>query len=325
MYGEYRKATGEVSAANTGIARGFADAAGQARILGSSLDDAINKGQTLTDVWNELNGAMLSSDEALLAANNALTDVAESFKKNGKAIDGSTSAALANRIAVGQAAEAAAKAAQAKYEETGSISAANDVYQTYIANLRKVLHNAGLTNAQIDELIKNFASMPPSVTVGFDVPGLNPAVEKVDRITRSFNALNGRVVTTTIITNTQTGKSRETVHSGYRAERWGGIRHAADGLVSAGVYSGGPLYAFAEPETAGEAFIPRRGDYGRSTGILDQAARWYGGRFVAGGGGGGNLTITLLGGDGVTRALVGQFRAHIQGSYGGNVQLALGQ
>jgi hypothetical protein len=35
-------------------------------------------------------------------------------------------------------------------------------------------------------------------------------------------------------------------------------------------------YAFAEPATGGEAFIPRRGNRARSLSILEQAAAWYG-------------------------------------------------
>jgi hypothetical protein len=85
-----------------------------------------------------------------------------------------------------------------------------------------------------------------------------------------------------------------------RANRWGGITSTPSGAaVGEGVLPDGPArYAFAEPATGGEAFVPRFGDYRRSTSILDQASRWYGGRFVAGGMGGGggpanvvNLTV----------------------------------
>lgn len=78
--------------------------------------------------------------------------------------------------------------------------------------------------------------------------------------------------------------------------RWGGItEHARNGLLrDAAVYSpvaAGARYAFAEPATGGEAFVPRHGDYGRSMSILSEAARWYGasvvpqGRGTAGGDG----------------------------------------
>jgi TP901 family phage tail tape measure protein len=292
LYGEYNKAAGEVASANTGIAKGFADAAGKARLMAGSLDEAISKGQTLTDVWNELNGAMLSTDKAMLAANDAIQNVKDSFKENHNAITGNSSAALANRVAVGEAAEAAAKAAQAVYEQTHSIDAANAAYNNQINTLRTVLHNLGLNDAQINTLIGDYAKMPPSVTTRIDVPGLDAAVERVDKITRSFNALNGRVVTTTIITNTATGQSRKTVHPGTKFERWGGAyTHAAEGaLRNAAVYSPEypARYAYAEPATGGEAFIPKRGPYGRAMSILSTAADWYGARVVPRGGAGGS-------------------------------------
>jgi len=79
----------------------------------------------------------------------------------------------------------------------------------------------------------------------------------------------------------------------------GGIHYAATGAMSlgsrsAGIYpSSSTLYGFAEPGTGGEAFIPRNGDRRRGQDLLDVAAGWYGGRFVAGGkaGTGGNMTI----------------------------------
>ncbi len=59
-------------------------------------------------------------------------------------------------------------------------------------------------------------------------------------------------------------------------QRWGGIVHA---------YAGGGIHAhvarrqvirYAEPETGGEAFVPRRGSPSRSTAVLREAAGWYG-------------------------------------------------
>lgn len=70
---------------------------------------------------------------------------------------------------------------------------------------------------------------------------------------------------------------------GKKKSATGGIytRAAADGLVEAQVAPPGTLYQWAEPETGGEAFVPRRGNRARGRAILDEAATWYGGRFVA--------------------------------------------
>lgn len=68
--------------------------------------------------------------------------------------------------------------------------------------------------------------------------------------------------------------------------RWGGVTvHAQSGLLHASVYStqNPARYAFAEPATGGEAFIPRRGNRARSLAILEEAASWYGADVTSGG------------------------------------------
>jgi TP901 family phage tail tape measure protein len=57
--------------------------------------------------------------------------------------------------------------------------------------------------------------------------------------------------------------------------RWGGIQSYAGGGI-AKIAGPGTLYQWAEPETGGEAFIPRKGDPRRSQSILETAASWYG-------------------------------------------------
>lgn len=81
--------------------------------------------------------------------------------------------------------------------------------------------------------------------------------------------------------------------------RWGGVtEHARDGLLrQAKVYSAvssGARYAFAEPATRGEAFIPKNGDRQRSLGIVDTAARWYGHTIAPMGGRGGGGVQTII-------------------------------
>lgn len=68
----------------------------------------------------------------------------------------------------------------------------------------------------------------------------------------------------------------------YRAgrQRWGGIHAYARGGVTPAHITKDELIKYGEPETGGEAFIPRRGDRRRSEGILDVAAGWYGMRVV---------------------------------------------
>lgn len=120
--------------------------------------------------------------------------------------------------------------------------------------------------------------------------------------------------------------------------RWGGIFHS---------YAGGGIHAhiarnqvvrYAEPETGGEAFVPRLGDPRRSGAVLSEAASWYGyglvkmnrGGVLSGAQMSGTATIppevrVILEATGVDRALLEWLRKSIRVEGGGNVQVALGQ
>jgi TP901 family phage tail tape measure protein len=188
---KYSAAAQGAELANTGLARGFGSVKANATTMAKSLDEAITAGQKLSDVWDQLHGAILSTDKANLDAAQAVDAVKESFKSNKKAIDGNSEAALKNRIAIGSAAEAAAKAAEAKYEETGSVTAASKTYDRYIAQLRKTLSQSGLTKAEVDKLIKAYATMPPSVATKVTAPGAKAAKTQLDEAKAAADKLAG--------------------------------------------------------------------------------------------------------------------------------------
>ncbi|MFY1673684.1 hypothetical protein ACN27G_27620 [Plantactinospora sp. WMMB334] len=241
------------------------------QILNGSMEDAIRIVGGYTQAWKQLNGEMLSTDEAMLAANEALEAVKESFKENGKAITGNSTAALENRIRVGEMAAAAANAAQKKYEETGSIKAANEVYNGYIGQLRRTLTQAGLTKAQIETLIGAYTRMPESI--GTTVTARTAGAEASLRTIRNtLSSLNGK--TANVYVHTYYKQSEAT-----SVRRWGGITERAQtGLLrEADVYAAATTrrYAFAEAETGGEAFIPRLGNRDRSLSIGRRAMEWY--------------------------------------------------
>jgi hypothetical protein len=282
---KYAAALAGVAAANTGAAQGFGDAAAQVQTLVTSLGDAIAKGETFDSVWNELNGALLNSDTASLAAAKAIDNVTTTLKANKDAWKGNSEAALADRVAIGQAAESAAKAATAKYQETGSVDAANKVYDSYIGQLRKTLLGLGLSKTAVATLLTEYAKMPASVTTTVKAPGLQTANDTASGYYATMHALDGKHVTTTVSTKyTQIGHGPKGI-----VNRWGGAyeQAAVGALRDATVYrsvSSGARYAFAEPSTGGEAFIPKHGNLGRSRNIADYAvSKWLGGSINWGG------------------------------------------
>lgn len=77
------------------------------------------------------------------------------------------------------------------------------------------------------------------------------------------------------------GASPGIVNAERRANRWGGVTHyAAGGTRQAMLGHGRGIVWWDEPSTGGEAYVPRFGDPARSTSVLREAAKWYGGQFV---------------------------------------------
>lgn len=259
-------------------AKGHGTTAAQ-EALNGSMEDAIGIVGSYTQAWRLLNGEMLASDEALLAAQDALDAVKESFKENGDAITGNSRAALENRVAVGKFAESAAAAAQAKYDETGSIEAANKVYDDHMGQLRKTLSQAGLTKTEIDKLIATFGRIPPSKSSTITVESAQAKRNLDDIIALSAKIKSKRVVIT-VVNNTIVTRSEGRnvpIGDGIGGRRWGGIDYAmARGGALEAHHVTSPTVLYGERETGGEAFIPMRGDRERSISIGRRAMEWYG-------------------------------------------------
>lgn len=291
IFPQYSQAAANAASQTTGFAQGTANAATQLSILDKGMTDAIAHGETFNTVWNELNGSMLNSDQAMLSANQAIENVTKTLKDNKNAWDGNSNSALQDRIAVGEAAKAAADAAQKKYEETGSVDAANGVYQSYIGQLRAAMLAAGMNKAAVDRLLATYAQMPASVTTSVNAPGLGAVnkglwtMQQYVQWLRANNQIDTNVVThystTGTVTKPGTGNSR-----GSGLASGGVLIPAASGLAyGAGSYpaSNPPLIKFAEPQTRGETLIPNFGiPARRGLALADYAASHYGGRVSTG-------------------------------------------
>lgn len=161
------------------------------KIKGAS-GDAAEKTQDLTASLNIFFGAALASSNAAIAFEQAIDGVRESIKENGKQIDINTAKGRANVTAVNQSIEAAIRARDAKIKETGSVSAGNKVYSTYIERLRKTLTQAGLTKKQIEELIGQYDELPPAVSTNVSAPGLSAALAQAARLNAELDRINRR-------------------------------------------------------------------------------------------------------------------------------------
>lgn len=290
----------------------------------------------------KLFSTILNVDQGILGWHKSLLDLHDTLDQNGLAIDRhtglvsmNTKAGIGNREAVLAAMTANMQQYQAFIAAGGAADVATKNYDDNTAALEAMLHKANYTQKQIDDMIGSLKSVPHKTQADIAMNGLAEAINNMGNLLAELNHLNGRDYGFTV-TERHVYESDYLTHQQGEHNRWGGIyQHAAAGLLrDANVYSATSpgRYMIAEPATGGEAFVPRRGDYGRSTAILDQAARWYGGRFApggAGGGGGGGpmVYLTVNAGLGTDGRAVGQQIADVLrpwvASNGGNVQRAL--
>jgi hypothetical protein len=325
---------------------GLGDAVGG---LTREVDNQKRAVDGLTSAWDKWFGVSMNVNEATLRYNQDLLAFKESLAQSRGQWDLATKAGQDHYAALLQLIRTTHDLRQAQIDSGVSAAQANDTYQRSIDTLLALAAKYGLSasqvqslRAQVGGLKDSLNSLPPAVAPTVTAPGLDPAINKTKTFREMLNDLNGRRVQSYIDVLVRQSYAQGTSGGGAQGkasalQRWGGVyTHAAEGVLrQADVFSAvSPArYAFAEPATGGEAFVPRHGDYDRSAAILNQAARWYGGRFMPGGGSGGgnvttiNLTVNAgMGTDGyqVGRQIAETLRPYIN-SRGGDVQVALGK
>lgn len=179
--------------------------------------------------------------------------------------------------------------------------AAQDALSRYRSGADAASTSTAETTRRVEDLNAEIRSLEGK-QVEVQESGAANSQQRVAELQRQIDSLRGKVVDITY--RQTTWGSAPAVQSGYgkviSGYRRGGITpvHARDGLLSQGnVFNGGsPLYAFAEPETGQEAFIPRNGNMDRSRGIARTVVdKWLGGpeKLWGGRGGGSVYNITV--------------------------------
>ena len=222
-------------------------------LLTGALDAANEAGQQLIDTWEALFGAQKSLDEEMIDAYEAAENLGKIFRENGPIIEGNTEAAVRNRQGLYELSLQAHEAAAKVLEMGGSHEDARAVMEIFKEEAYKAADAIGLERDKVDDLINRLFAIPKNVTTTVTVHYLSTG----SRLAPDYIGAGG-------------GFTR----------RWGGYtEHAQTGLLrEAGIYSAQfpARYAFAEPATGGEAFVPKFGDKARSLAVLDHAAGWYG-------------------------------------------------
>lgn len=243
--------------------------------VGQSAEDAALEMRSLSDAIDDFLGLQLNADQAAVNWRQSLRDLYEELRDGKRTLKENSEAGDDNRESILRLIGEANRWRDITFKQTGDLQAANTQYQANIQTLYDMAKALGFSRQELDLLFAPYINGPRVAVNEFKFPGLDAGISKV-RLLQNM-ARDARL---DYATRNRWG--------GVYERRWGGIDiHAQTGVLrDAQVYStASPArYAFAEPATGGEAFVPRFGDTARSMGILSQAASWYGASVVRGGG-----------------------------------------
>jgi methyl-accepting chemotaxis protein len=291
-----------------------------------SADQAAQKVKELQDKIDDLFAAQMSWDEAQIRLRDGMRDLIKELTTGKRTLSEHTAEGDKNRQAILDQIQTILNASKAYATWSGDIAGANRKRDEELEGLRTLLIKLGYNKQLVNELVDAYKKIPAKASAAVEAPGLAAVQSRLTKVNSMLDRIDGRVARATILLNQET--HREDARA-YR--RWGGItEHAQTGLLrDPAIFSpAGPArYAFAEPATGGEAFVPKNGDYGRSMSILSQAASWYGASVVRGSQSAApviQVNVTAGAGSGqLAQALISTLRTEIK-YLGGNVQSAIG-
>jgi TP901 family phage tail tape measure protein len=303
----YIAAVGEAAKATDGSATSAEAQATQAKLaedanrkLAGAFGAAATAADGLINTFKLLNGGMLDWRSSERDAEAAVDALQAALKASNGSLSVHTEKGRAAAAAVDAVAEAAGKAAQAKMNETGSVTEANKVYQGYIDQLRATLLAAGHTKAEVDALVGSIASMPSSRVVTITA-NVNVNTSRLDKVLKQLGQSKGGV-----------------------------LSYAGGGTYEnhiAQIAPAGAMRQWAEPETGGEAYIPLAAQKrSRSVATLAEVDRRFGHPLS----GGGTTQVELIvtpapGADGkVMSAITEGLRFGVRTVSGGSAQVHLG-
>lgn len=238
--------------------------------MGGAAEDTTYSVQRLDEAFRNLFDRQMNADQAAIRWQESLAEMNKELRSGARTLSINTAEGRANTKSLLASIEVARRVRDANLARGQSLDLVNAKYASDIEGLRAAAVAAGFNKRQVDALVGAYRRIPDEVVTEIKATGASSAAASARVAAAAYNALP-RSIQTTIYTN-RMDKGRQ--------NRWGGVyTHAAEGaLRQADVFS--PVnparYAFAEPATGGEAFIPRHGDAARSTRILSKAASWYG-------------------------------------------------
>ncbi|MEA5453578.1 hypothetical protein SPF06_02475 [Sinomonas sp. JGH33] len=237
-----------------------------------------NAAGLLKQALDALNGGHLNLMQAQTNAAKATNSVTQSFKQNGKAIDGTTDAALANQSALQQKAQADQAAAQATAQATGKTEDGTKAYAAAKDQLEQNMQKQGLltdaVKAYIEKLydVNDFKPTPTKLEVD-----TSQALAQIAIMERTIQSVHDRTIHMTVVNdqiNTTSSADGLFVGNGSAPQA-----HAHGGWISY-LAAGGPANPYARGTdtvpamlTPGEFVVRRPSAQSVGAGTLDYINR----------------------------------------------------
>jgi hypothetical protein len=235
---------------------------------------------------DKLLNSMLSIANAELGVHQALTQMSDSLKANGRNFNENTAQGQANMQALLGDVAANQRLYDANIASGMSAKDAAAAYDRNTAALHDQLIKAGMTDAQVNKLIGTYGAVPDDVNTTIATYGLSNAINNLGSLLAYINKIDGSVYGFTIEEHHEIDYSEHRAGERQPGKRWGGIEsyHFDRGgiLAQAGIARAGPrpIVTMAEPGVIEEGWVPRNGDPARSLDILRTMAGWYGASVV---------------------------------------------
>lgn len=264
-----------------------------------SADDV----KALTTAFDELFGMFMGVEQAQLRLAEVTSRATEELTHGARTLSIHTKEGQENRKVVLEQIEAAGRLRAANIKNGMAIEDADAAYIGQIGTLRATLLAAGYTATAIDGVTAAALAVPDDARVKVTAPGATTAEDQIARVraiiartpaskTVSIKAvtgdasskiqtikdslarLNGKTITIKAVADIPAGMS---IGQLMRARGGVTLHKAAEGLLQPTIAPPGTRYQWAEPETGGELFLPRKGiNRKRGRELLAVAGEWYG-------------------------------------------------
>ena len=131
--------------------------------VAQAAQGSVNVLDVLSKTLDGLIGLHTDAARAGIQFQASIDGITAAVKKNGVTLDVNTDKGRAVMGAILDAADAAEKDAEARAKETGSVEEASKAYAAHVDQLKKTLLQSGLSKQAVDDLIKEYANVPPDV------------------------------------------------------------------------------------------------------------------------------------------------------------------